>query len=134
MVQTKTSHLRKVSYAIILLGWRFRGCKCYVTVTIFTVLLYPVWNNQDMNHQTTRKDNNLKCLEVTEVNYKNVWMRSRPIWKVAIHTHKHYWYRIRQKKAYNLYTADIKAHISISKTCSTVDLLDRSKNSISIYL
>ncbi len=26
MVQTKTSHLGKVSYAIILLGWRYEVC------------------------------------------------------------------------------------------------------------
>ncbi len=29
MVQTKTSHLGKVSYAIILLGWRYTGTSGY---------------------------------------------------------------------------------------------------------
>ncbi len=60
-----------------------RGRRCYVTVAIFTVLLYTVW--KDMNHGTTQTVNidNLKWLEVTEVSYNNVWMRN---------SHKHYWY------------------------------------------
>ncbi len=63
----------------------YRGRRCDVTVAIFTVLLYPVWNHQDMNHRTTRtinKDNEVKCLEVMEVCYNNVWMRSKTVWMV----------------------------------------------------
>ena len=66
----------------------------YVTVNIFMVLLYPVWNHPDMNHRTTQtvnKDNNLKCSKVMDVSINNVWMRSRPVSIGAIHTHKHLW-------------------------------------------
>ncbi len=81
-----------------------RGRRCYVTVAIFTVLLYPVW--KDMNHRTTQTVNkdNLKWLEVTEVSYSNSWMRNSPVCTGAIHTHKHYWYGLRKKKADDLYS------------------------------
>ncbi len=82
---------------------QYRDRRCYVTVAIFTFLLYLVW--KDMNHRTTQTVNkdNLKWLEVTEVSYNNAWMRSRPVRTGAIHTHKHYSYGLCKKKADDLF-------------------------------
>ncbi len=46
-------------------------------------------------------------MDVTEVSYNNVWMRSRPVRTGAIHTRKQFCYGLRNKEADDLYNPAI---------------------------
>ncbi len=91
MVQTKTSHLGKVSYAIILLGWRndtAHGIILYPKPILINALLRTMQQEEDCL-QTTNIAQNIACfVAIMEWDERD---GSLCQWRRIVQSHKNMW-------------------------------------------